>query len=314
MAPTLTSEAWAQIRFDYEHSERPIAEICAEHGISSGTLRDRMRRWGWSRRRPPIPREGPQSLPAPVVEMPPVAGAATLAAACGCNASQSMTALHTGSPHPAASRSKAYADDASLPAPLGGDPAHEGEDQGGEAAAPAPQDSAPGAVHDAPSPPAAADEDTAPLAFDDGALTVRLEGAVARLLPAIEAIVAKLAAGTTQPREMEHAGRALGALTRTLRELNALLSERTPPADTPARKPDGDESDEGPRDLEAFRIELTRRMNAIVEAREAAEAVRGAAGEASPPSEAAVEHEAPSSSSDPMSESAARRGPHERSI
>ena len=66
MAPTLTSEAWTQIRYDYEHTERPIAAICAEHGISSGTLRDRMRRWGWTRRRPPIPREGP----------PPLAGAA----------------------------------------------------------------------------------------------------------------------------------------------------------------------------------------------------------------------------------------------
>ena len=49
--PELTPEAWAQIRTDYEHSERPIEDICAEHGISSGTLRDRMRRWRWTRRR-----------------------------------------------------------------------------------------------------------------------------------------------------------------------------------------------------------------------------------------------------------------------
>ena len=72
MAPTLTGEAWAQIRYDYEHTERPIEDICAEHGISSGTLRDRMRRWGWTRRRPPIPRQGP----------PPLAGAARDAAGC----------------------------------------------------------------------------------------------------------------------------------------------------------------------------------------------------------------------------------------
>ena len=64
MAPTPTHEAWAQIRYDYEHTERPIEDICAEHGISSGTLRDRMRRWGWTRRRPPIPRQGPPPLPA----------------------------------------------------------------------------------------------------------------------------------------------------------------------------------------------------------------------------------------------------------
>ena len=45
MPPELTSEAWVQIRYDYERTERPIEDICAEHGISSGTLRDRMRRW-----------------------------------------------------------------------------------------------------------------------------------------------------------------------------------------------------------------------------------------------------------------------------
>jgi hypothetical protein len=67
MAPTLTSEAWAQIRYDYEHTERPIEDICAEHRISSGTLRDRMRRWRWTRRRPPIPDEGPPPLPAPQI-------------------------------------------------------------------------------------------------------------------------------------------------------------------------------------------------------------------------------------------------------
>jgi transposase-like protein len=60
--PALTPEAWAQIRYDYEHTDRPVADICAEHGISSGTLRDRMRRWHWRRRREPIPREGPPAF------------------------------------------------------------------------------------------------------------------------------------------------------------------------------------------------------------------------------------------------------------
>ena len=63
--PDLTPETWAQIRYDYEHSDRPVEDICAEHGISSSTLRDRMRRWRWTRRRPPIPHEGPPPLPAP---------------------------------------------------------------------------------------------------------------------------------------------------------------------------------------------------------------------------------------------------------
>jgi len=65
MSPELTSKAWAQIRYDYEHTDRPIEDICAEHGISSGTLRDRTRRWGWTRRRTPIPLEGPPPAPAP---------------------------------------------------------------------------------------------------------------------------------------------------------------------------------------------------------------------------------------------------------
>jgi hypothetical protein len=46
------------------------------------------------------------------------------------------------------------------------------------------------------------------------------------VLPAIEAIVARIGPQATHPREMEQAGRALSSLTRTLRELNTLLSEQ----------------------------------------------------------------------------------------
>jgi len=60
--PALTPDAWAQIRYDYEHTDRPVEDICAEHRISSGTLRDRMRRWHWKRRRMPVPREGPPAF------------------------------------------------------------------------------------------------------------------------------------------------------------------------------------------------------------------------------------------------------------
>jgi hypothetical protein len=62
MARELTPETWAQIRYDYEHTDRPVEDICAEHRISSGTLRDRVRRWNWRRRREPIPREGPPAF------------------------------------------------------------------------------------------------------------------------------------------------------------------------------------------------------------------------------------------------------------
>jgi len=80
MPPDLTAEAWAQIRYDYEHTDRPVDDICAEHGISAGTLRDRMRRWGWTRRRPAIPLDGPPPAPPVAATVAPVSFAPVLAA------------------------------------------------------------------------------------------------------------------------------------------------------------------------------------------------------------------------------------------
>ena len=79
------------------------------------------------------------------------------------------------------------------------------------------------------------------------------------MLPAIEAIIARLAAGPQHPREMEQAGRALGALMRTLRELNALLSQHNAQA--------ANAYDDMPEDMDAFRENLARRIDAFVEAR-----------------------------------------------
>jgi hypothetical protein len=234
MAPTLTSEAWAQIRFDYERTERPVEAICAELGISSGTLRDRVRRWGWTRRREPIPREGPPPLPAPKIETWPLAGGAPRVPAARAVEARAPSALGEDSPHPAASHT------------LGGDPPPPGEGKT----------------------EVAAGEDALPSEIDDSSIVPRLQSAVARVLPAIEATVARLAAGAAHPREMEQAGRALGALTRALRELNSLLSERQPPAagDAAAGEPP---DDNGPEDIVAFRLELARRMDEIVAARTA---------------------------------------------
>jgi transposase-like protein len=194
--PNLTPEAWAQIRADYEHTDRPIEDICAEHGISSGTLRDRMRRW--TRRRQPIPLDGPPPLPAP-----PAVQAA---------------------PRPAV---PTEADATALPAE---------------------QDAATTHSDVAAAPPTPADVSPALIAQ-------RLQGAVARVLPAIEATLGRIAGGTTHPRELENAARALGSLTRTLRELNALLAQHAPP------------KDEGPQTLEEYRAQLIRKMDAIIAAR-----------------------------------------------
>ena len=182
MTPDLTPEAWAQIRHDYEHTERPVDDICAEHGISAGTLRNRMRRWGWTRRRAPISLDGPP--PAPPLDL----------------AAPAFTAL-----------------------------------------------------------PEAATATAAPP--DDRPIAERLQGAVARVLPAIEGTLATLGTGAAHPRELERAARALAALTRTMRELSGLLAQHK--AEQPACDCDG----YTPEDIDTFRRELARKINALVDRR-----------------------------------------------
>jgi hypothetical protein len=205
MPTELTLEEWTQVRYEYEHTEKPVEDICFERGISSSTLRDRMRRWRWTRRRQPISAEGP----------PPVERVAPLVAA--------ETQIGTSVPPQAAALPSENATDA--PAP-----------------------------HAAPGEEAPA---------DPAAIAPRLRSALARLLPAIEATLAKLAAGATQPREIERAARALTALTRTLRELKALLSEYPAPAE---------DDDRGPADNDEFIRELIRRMDYFAATHAAAEA------------------------------------------
>ena len=214
MGPDLTSEAWAQMRHDYEHTDRPVEDICDEHGISSGTLRDRVRRWGWRRRRTGIPAEGPPPMPAPYYAYAPPR---VLAA----------PAVDTAAPPLPAATPVAPSEDASEPA-----------------------------------------------ACDAGGIAPRLENAIARVLPAIEATVATLGAGPAHPREIERAARVLAALTRTLRELNTLLRERPEPA---AIHPD-----DIPEDIDEFRRRLARRINAFVASRTGGAAEAGSAS-SSPP-------------------------------
>ena len=204
--PEPTSEDWAQIRYEYEHTERPVEEICAERGFSSGTLRDRVRRWGWTRRRAPIPAAGPPPMPPP--EPLP-----------------SLLPMCTASP-----------DAGALAAPVAA------------------------AVR-------ASEDAGAPSSDDAASIVPRLQGAVARVLPAIEAVVGKLGAQPADSREMERAARALGSLTRTLRELNTLLCQGGALAGGAPLKDHG-----MPEDIDAFRFELARRIEAFVAAHAAADA------------------------------------------
>src|SRR5947209_1642309 len=103
-----------------------------------------------------------------------------------------------------------------------------------------------------PAPSAASEQAPA----EPAEIVPRLKGAVARVLPAIDATLGKLAAGPMHPREMERAVRTLTALTRTLRELNELLDQHQPSG--------GRTNDDYPEDIDAFRIDLARRIDAFV--------------------------------------------------
>jgi hypothetical protein len=207
MPPELTPETWTQIRYEYEQTEKPVDDICLDHGVSGSTLRERMRRWRWTRRRQPISADGPPPPPAIEHAAPVVSLTAPIRA----------------------------------PAPSVWVEAHD--------------DPAP----DSPAPRAAPSEATPP---GQSEVVPRLQGAVARVLPAIEATVARLAAGPMPPREMERAARTLTSLTRTLRELNTLLSQYpAPPA-----------NDRGPDDPDEFALDLVRRMNEFAASRAASTA------------------------------------------
>jgi hypothetical protein len=207
-------ETWAQIRYEYEHTDKPVEDICFDHRVSQTTLRDRVRRWGWSKRRQPIWAEGPPPLP--VGSAPPLGGTMTPAV---------------------------------MPPPVMAPPA---APLAGPDAAP----SVLGAPAAAPAAPHAPAGEPAP--SDPAEVAPRLQAAVARVLPAIEATLAKLAAAPMPPREMERAARTLTSLTRTLRELNELLSEHQ------ARGACHCECEDTPEDIDAFRLDLARRIDAFV--------------------------------------------------
>jgi len=192
MAPRLIDKDWVQIRHAYEHTDQPVEDICLQHGLSSGTLVDRVRRWGWTPRRAPIPAQGP----------PPTAAPPAIEAAPTGLASATLAPEHAG----------ALAQDAH--------------------------------------------------AEDPAVIGPRLRAALARVLPAIEAALARLAT-STHPRELDHAARTLAGLIKTLRELKALLSEY--PVPDPA-------NDRGPDDPDEFALELVRRLNAFAAARQAEKA------------------------------------------
>jgi len=226
-----TPEEWAVIRYKYEYTDQTLDEIARDHGVGSRTLQTWARRWKWKPRRPPLPAEGP----------PP-----------------------TLPPTPAPPQQIAR------PAPLLLPAAH------APPLVPAPADAS--AMNDAPdSAPLAPQTDAAPLAptaplallqagntmpapgakpgrDPERPTALRLQDAVASVLAAIEAIVAKISTGRTA--ESDRSARALAALTRTLRELNTLQGQYE------ELSPD----DDSPVDIDEFRRALARKIDAFVAA------------------------------------------------
>jgi hypothetical protein len=241
--PSPTPEDWAQIRYAYEHSDEPVDGICAAYGISSGTLRDRVRRWKWNRRREPIPPVGPAPLAHTLTMTAPefVALGNGVPAAREDGARKDHPVL-IGQPV-----TQAYADPAASASP----PIASDENAGTATPAPAAD----------PPPPTysrfIAEEAKAHGETADGAsLGEQLRGAIARIMPAIETTLTTLASGSLHPRQMELAARSLGALTRTLRELNGLLAQHA------AEEP------EEPRDMNEFRLSLAAQIDAMIRQRE----------------------------------------------
>jgi hypothetical protein len=198
-------EKWAQIRYDYEYTDKPVDDICRDYRVSASTLHERVRRWRWTLRRQPIPLEGPPPPMPPAGYPVPLVPAVAPIGAPACT--QPVAALGETTP-------------------------------------------------DAPAPLAFTREEPPP---DPAVIVPRLQGAVARVLPAIEATLGKLATGPMAPREMERAARTLTSLTRTLRELNGLLGQYpAPPAS---------DDDAPPADDDEFLRALVRRLDAFAVSR-----------------------------------------------
>jgi len=93
----------------------------------------------------------------------------------------------------------------------------------------------------------------------------QLRQAIERELAAIDTILAELGAGEGPSPAAERTARTLASLTRTLKEVNRLHDAA---ANTGIAKAAADNDDDDmPRDIDEFRRELTRRIDAFVASR-----------------------------------------------
>lgn len=109
------------------------------------------------------------------------------------------------------------------------------------------------------------------LAQQRAALAARIQNVVEREMTVVERVVSML--GPADDAEAERTVRTLAGISRTLREIAALNqpNEVTPPNEA--------DDDPIPRDIDEFRNELARRINALIDAEQDEES--GETGEAS---------------------------------
>lgn len=98
------------------------------------------------------------------------------------------------------------------------------------------------------------------------AVVDHLERTVERELDAIEKILARLPRGDDRAMQAERAARTLASLTRTLNEVQRLRRAQAANGPTPAQTESADD-DDMPRDIDEFRRELARRIDAFVAGR-----------------------------------------------
>jgi hypothetical protein len=218
----------AALRHRYVDTDQPVREICAEFGISTGRLSRLLEREGWPRRQDRPPRQ----LPAAVKLLEETR---RLAAGAGATEAQPLPC------HPSR---------------LAASPLAPQDDRDGAAAPPAPQDGG----NRAASPLAPPDEDD--VAGGEPNAITRIEQLVLAEITAEEAVRARLGTAPRAAAEAERGARTLSVLTQTLQNLQRL---RAAHRDAPHYGSADD--DDMPADLDEFRRDLARRIDAFVTSR-----------------------------------------------
>jgi hypothetical protein len=228
----------------YEETDEPLTSIAPDFGVHPRTLRKYIERWGWTKRsrRPPrtlspvmqLLEEARHVLPPEEMARKPSADAipSQVIGGAGITKSRSTAASPAAAPPTIAPPTIASAP-----------------------AAPAPAAPAPAAGTEVSAAPAL----DAAQATDPAPLVERLLHAVANELSTVEAMRAHQGAAPQAPADAERTARTLESLTRTLREAQRLRGAATNPA--------GLDADDMPRDIDEFRLDLARRIDAFVASR-----------------------------------------------